>query len=197
MPNLEERITALEHDRTRLKTIFGLLAALGVGLSLYAKSLSSDISIAENRLDKLNARIDDIEVPDIPGMVDDAIARKVSITLLDGWSVNGVLSQIQAQAICTSISPKGYTVMAILRSPTGKDTTGRLVSEKCSEICPRYETLGTSKTASDLGGVLIYSQSKPFAENNAELFQKGMSTHIFKAGYDNAGFGPNYCCCGG
>ncbi|MCK0142650.1 hypothetical protein [Aliiroseovarius sp. F20344] len=196
---LEKRVADLEHSRTRILAVFGVLGLLGLGLSGFALFLSSKVTDVSESLVSAETRLDDIDsqIPDIPNMVNEAVDSKVSVDLANAWSFDGVLGQLQAQAICTAVSPKSKTVMAVLRTPTGTNATGNPVSDICTNICPRYIAPGTNRQASDVGSVHLYSTSLPFDTENGEIFNSGFATHVYPAGNTNVGFGPNYCCCGG
>ncbi|WP_424985848.1 hypothetical protein [Microbulbifer sp. S227A] len=200
---IEERLSKLEHDKTRVIAAMSVLALLGIGVGGYASYLSTNFAQVSNKVVDVEgavaqtsidlAAVED-KIPDIPTLVDEAVTRRVEVDLSEGWASYSVLAQLQAQAVCTAIAPKNTTVAAVERAqaPSGSNT-----SELCQSLCPRFKMLGTGRPGQDVGAVHIYNKSPAFVDDPGNPFQLGFSTHVYPSGNTNTGYGPNYCCCAG
>jgi len=196
----EERIRSLEYDVVRAKTIIKVLTVLGIGLgAAFAYSWASVRSLNEQVVSTSgDATALETRLSNLKELLDEGVKQSVNDDALRVAHTNqSTTAQIQAQAICTAVAPKGTTVMAVFRRPTGTDSQGRAVSETCPSICPRLTMVGTSRQASSIGAVHVYNGSFPFSSETSDITSAGLATHIYSPNDANEGFGPNYCCCAG
>lgn len=103
----------------------------------------------------------------------------------------GVLEQMQAQAICTAISPTSVSWISAVRRKC--DNT---VVATCEQICANLGTTApdyqrrNAGTQSCINSIHIYSEP----DISTVDFVPGLKTHRYNS-CTNTQCGPNYCCC--
>ncbi len=200
MEEIEKKVRKIEDEILRVKTIFGFMSVLGIGIGAIAAILWTNSAEIFTQISTAEANVAQLEtrVANADKLISEGIQKAVNEDgLITSFDSHAVLAQIQAQAICTAIAPRNTSVMAIFRRPIDTNAGGHPVAEKCTDICPRQTLIGSGKIGVSIGAVHIYGSLLPFKQQQDDSTSKGMATFVYSAPADHEQFGPNYCCCAG
>ena len=188
----------------------GLFAVLGITIVGMVSYFSDTISKLDHSIIAINEQtmalasdLNSIEerLSDINSEVDRQILDKINTNVfIDQFSEDSILSQFQAQAVCSAMTTGSTSVRAVFRRATSRDKDVPF-STSCVDVCrsvsgPLRDGMLNVPTEV-IGGVHIYQQLPPFNPVSTEAIQSGLGTFIYRQRDSNIRFGPNYCCCAG